>query len=465
MKLILTLFLVILINVNSYASHNLGGAITYNHISGFTYEVQITTYTDIGPNAGADRNSLYLNWGDGLIDSLDRISQVVLPYSMAKNIYTGIHTYSNFGQYTLSTSDPNRANNFENLNNGASDNIVFYIESELYISQNNDFNNSIQFVAPYFYYSGIDVPFSQNISAFDPDGDNLTFEIVQTKGVGGGDIPFSILQNISISEKSGQITWDDPSIIGKFIVSVRITECRNNEKIGSVLLDIPIYVDGSSAYPDIVFPDATTWPQDITDNYIYSINPNDSIDLNVAVETNIGTLDIEAYGEPFILPNNGVFTTDSLASDFVRKNFKWVPNASNIRCAPYIVTFRSKTTTPEFNQDISLLIYLRDSLTTNCDVTCDFSVSNNNYLKPKNDLTIAPNPFKSQTMITFNGRGDLSTSEFIIYSMSGRELLSIPILGAKELILFRNNLSPGIYLYSINNMGERSSSGKLIITK
>ena len=44
------------------ATHNRAGEITYTHVSGLTYEIQITTYTK--STAPADRPFLYLYWGD-----------------------------------------------------------------------------------------------------------------------------------------------------------------------------------------------------------------------------------------------------------------------------------------------------------------------------------------------------------------------------------------------------------------
>ena len=89
----------LLLTVEGFATHNRAGEITYKHVSGFTYEFTITTYTKVsGVSGDADRTRLGIAWGDGTFDSLDRISETFLDADIKQNKYIGIHTYS--GQTT-----------------------------------------------------------------------------------------------------------------------------------------------------------------------------------------------------------------------------------------------------------------------------------------------------------------------------------------------------------------------------
>ena len=76
----------LLIAMEGFATHNRAGEITYKHISGFTYEFTITTYTKVsGVSADADRTRLGISWGVGTFDSLDRTSEVFLAADIKQN--------------------------------------------------------------------------------------------------------------------------------------------------------------------------------------------------------------------------------------------------------------------------------------------------------------------------------------------------------------------------------------------
>ena len=84
------------------ATNNRAGEITYTHVSGLTYEIQITTYTK--STAPADRPFLYLYWGDengALVDSLERESETLLEDEVQINRYRGLHTYGGPWAYEI----------------------------------------------------------------------------------------------------------------------------------------------------------------------------------------------------------------------------------------------------------------------------------------------------------------------------------------------------------------------------
>jgi len=67
------LLLVALFPIAIFATHNRGGEITYEHISGLTYRFKITTCTDISNAAQADRSELFITYGDGEGDTIPRV--------------------------------------------------------------------------------------------------------------------------------------------------------------------------------------------------------------------------------------------------------------------------------------------------------------------------------------------------------------------------------------------------------
>ena len=71
-KKIFFLILLSSIFVNAFATHNRAGEITFKHISGYTYEITVTTIT-YSPST-ADRNELEVSWGDGTTSTVARLA-------------------------------------------------------------------------------------------------------------------------------------------------------------------------------------------------------------------------------------------------------------------------------------------------------------------------------------------------------------------------------------------------------
>lgn len=64
MKRKLFTLLLAVIGIKSFASHNIGGEITYKYISGYSYEITVTTYTKESSTL-ADKCALTVRFGDG----------------------------------------------------------------------------------------------------------------------------------------------------------------------------------------------------------------------------------------------------------------------------------------------------------------------------------------------------------------------------------------------------------------
>ena len=89
------------------ATHNRAGSITYRHLSGNTYEFTVKTCTK--STSDADRPELEIKWGDGTLDTIDRISINASPlYDVQENVYIGTHDFTGPGSYIISVEDPNR---------------------------------------------------------------------------------------------------------------------------------------------------------------------------------------------------------------------------------------------------------------------------------------------------------------------------------------------------------------------
>ena len=126
------------------ATHNRAGEITYKWLFGYTYEIKVTTYTNVGGNNLADRCEDTVYFGDGTRAIVLRSNGpcnggcspgcegVILPGGTIKiNEYVTTHGYLGPGNYLISMEDPNRNAGVINIPNSVDQ--VFYIESYLVI--------------------------------------------------------------------------------------------------------------------------------------------------------------------------------------------------------------------------------------------------------------------------------------------------------------------------------------------
>lgn len=347
------LIVFMLLALTSMATHNRAGEITYEHVGGFTYRVRITTYTK--QSAIADRNSLKIRWGDegpnvteSELDSLFRTNQVMnVGIDVKRNEYTGLHTYSGPGTFTISVEDPNRNAGVLNINNGdpgtpeaektsTSVMAVFAIRSVLVIRPGNGgHNNSIKFLNPPIQDACIYKPWIHNPVAFDSlEGDQLVYSLVSCLGLNAEpldtwespteytDDPTDVF---SIDPENGDITWDTPLVAGEYNVAFEVREFRNGVFVGSVQRDMQITVVTCSNVP----PEIAELPD-------YCIGAGELLQFQVNYTDEDGSVfqvDVDALGGPMTDVEHVAFYDD------VSRFFTWNPQCAEVRSEPYYVSF------------------------------------------------------------------------------------------------------------------------------
>ena len=329
------IFIVIflLISTSLWATHERAGEITYEHITGSTYKVTITTFTySLSP---ADRDSLEIKWGDNTSEMLGRTLLVPLPNDMQHNEYTGYHTYLGMGTYVLSMEDANRNQGVVNIPQSV--NIPFYIESTLVISPLGP-NNSVSLNNFPIDNGCVNKLFMHNPGASDPDGDSIAYHLTFCKGVDGSAIPeFEQPQtsnSFGIDTYSGDLIWDAPVVQGDYNVAFVIEEYRNGILVGSVTRDMQINIGSCNNEPPII--------ETLSDTCIIAGN---SLEFQVKAYDNdeVDGVVLTAYGSLFDLSNNPAVATPNPAGgyDDVFMDFSWNTNCSHIRPNPYNVYFKA----------------------------------------------------------------------------------------------------------------------------
>ena len=344
----------------SYGTHNRAGEITYQRLSGTTYRIIITTYTD-ARSTQADRCELGITFGDGKSDTIPRTNSEngascnpniscdckgdEIENQIKKNIYSTTHTYSGPGQYEIIMEDPNRVEGIRNIPNSVS--IPFTIKSILVIDPSLGSNNS-----PTLNFAPIDQacicsPFYHNPGAVDADGDSLSYSLSVCYGEGGNAIsgyeyPRAICprNNFSIDPRSGTLTWDGPGIEGQYNVCIEITEWRkestprgNTRIVGKVLRDMQI---------DVLKCDNR--PPEFKEINEVCVSAGDTIsEVITAFDSPGQTITLTGTGEPLLLVNSpAIFPNPILQRDTVRSKFYWQTTCSHIRKSDYLVTFKAE---------------------------------------------------------------------------------------------------------------------------
>lgn len=331
-----------LMPLSGWATHNRAGEITYRHLGGFQYEATIITYTK--SDSPADRPELGISWGDGSVDTIPRVNGsgqgVIVTGTIKRNVYVGVHTFPGPSVYTLSFEDPNRNAGVVNIPNSV--NIPFYVSTQLIINPFLGINNSVQLLNPPIDEACPGQIFIHNAGAYDPDGDSISYRLVECRGedglvVQGFSQPLAS-SFFSIDAITGDLVWDTPlpGGLGEYNVAFVIEEWRRGILIGSVTRDMQINVVPCNNLPPEIseLPDICVDAGTDINVLVTATNPDNSPPQS---------LTLSATGGPFLFsqPGQAEFATSTSSSGTVSQAFTWATNCSHVRKQPYVFSFKA----------------------------------------------------------------------------------------------------------------------------
>ncbi len=346
MKKIFFILICFFVSLLSYATHNRAGEIRYRHLSGYTYEITLVTYTY--SLSLADRPELTIEWGDDKSETIPRISKILLADYYNKNTYIGTHTYPGPGIYIISMSDQNRNDGVINIPNSV--NVLFTIKTTLNINAMVGANSTPVLTYPPIDKAKLYNVFIHNPGAWDPDHDSLSYKLTMCLGdnvlpIIGYTFPYAS-NSLTVNAITGDLIWDSPQQIGIYNVAMLIEEWRFYKptkhyiKIGEIERDIQIEVVNSSNLPPVIspLPDLCVEAGTHINFPVFATDPNgDGITLN-------------AYGGPFQVPNSPAVFDTVFGHGTVTNNFVWNTNCTHVAKFPYLVIFRAK----DNNSDVVL---------------------------------------------------------------------------------------------------------------
>jgi gliding motility-associated-like protein len=354
------------------ATHNRAGEITYRVISANTIEVTAYTYTKTSNGSlQADRDALFISWGDGSGDSIFRINGVLcqsgnpnpcgvyIAPDVKVNQYRGTHTYvgipappNNF--LILSIQDPNRIDNIRNIQGGQSVNIPFYLEDTIWYPtniQNIGYNNSPILLNPPIDYASVGDTFVHNPLAYDPDGDSLVFTQIpplqnQGQTVPQYQNPRAIIPGINNTEQldihKGIYTWAVPQAEGIYNIAFIIKEYRRGLLLGTMIRDMQIIVVRSYNHRPRIVEFADTCVR-AGDALLKVVRAADQDSVYIPGEIFFRqTVTLSGLGAPFLFPIAlSPARFDTILGNPVTQQFSWNTICEHIRSAPYQVLFRA----------------------------------------------------------------------------------------------------------------------------
>jgi gliding motility-associated-like protein len=336
------LLLILLMPSRVFATHNRAGQITFTHISGYTYSVTVTTFTYT--LSAADRSELLVDWGDNSSTYVARNEAVFLPNNYKHNTYTTTHTFPGPGVYQIVMQDPNRNYGIINIPNSV--NVIFSIKTTLVVNPDIGQNSAPQLLTFPIDKAALGHIFIHNPSAYDPDGDSLSYKMAICTGQNGKPISDYTLpaasDTIYVNPITGDLVWDAPVQVGKYNVAMNIEEWRRGVKIGNITRDMQIEVYETNNHPPV--------------------NPplkNLCVEAGTLIEFQVTTTDADhdvvnqsMTGGPLqTLTSPATFTKVANDHGFSTSTFRWQTTCDHIRRQPWQLVLKSE----DVNSDISLV--------------------------------------------------------------------------------------------------------------
>ena len=333
-KLLLILGFLLCFAFSAKATHQRAAEITYTWLGGNAYEFTLTTYNV--PNAAWEqRDSLFVRWGDGNENYIPRVDWHNQGNDCVVNHYKAVHNYSTSGTYTISMEDANR--NFGVVNVPNSVMVPMHIETELVINPFLGYNNSPQLLNAPLDRGCVGKLYLHNPSAYDPDGDSLSYRLVTCKGQDGLDIAGYTFpqasQTFEIDAITGDLRWDAPVRQGEYNVAIMVEEWRHGVKIGSVVRDMQILISVcDNDLPQIQCDDE------------YCIVAGEQLDFVIyASDPDGDNVTLTASGAPLeVAVSPAILNPESAFGLNPQMEFLWNTTYAHIRNTPYQVVIHSK---------------------------------------------------------------------------------------------------------------------------
>ncbi|MFZ1686363.1 MAG: gliding motility-associated C-terminal domain-containing protein [Flavobacteriales bacterium] len=353
----LSIFLLVLAGLlapqRAQATHAMGGELTYECIGNDLYRVTLNFYRDCNgvgaPSSAADRQFRVTSTqcsanftGTFVFQSVqiitpicsfetDRCNSTSGTYGVERHTYTAtinLSAFANCSDWVIAWDLCCRNNAITSLNSPGGQEL--YLEARL----NNTVavcDNSPSFLTMPTPFYCVGQPISYNPGAIDVDGDSLAFQLINARGVNGGNLAYqpgySFTQPIHNAGGAGAVVLNPstgtltciPDIQQVSVVSYRVNEYRNGVLIGSITRDFQFIVRTCSTQA----PSVTG----VNGSNNYQVEVCAGTPLSFTVNSSDPNGDVVT-----LIYNNGIpgasFT--SVGAPFPTGTFTWTPTNADI---------------------------------------------------------------------------------------------------------------------------------------
>ena len=428
---------------HSFATHNRAGEIHVEYIDNLTRQATVITYTKAS-SIPADRTQLLIIWGDGKQDTVKRSNDKgeLLNGDIKKNLYIFTHKYENYGNYTISSLDPNRNGGILNVNFPQSDAVMFYIQTSIVVLASLK-NSTPRLLNPPIDKGVVGIPFKHIVNAFDVEGDSIAYKLVVpledfNRPVPLYEFPDKIKagtnNKITLDEKTGEFLWNSPQQKGEYNIAIKIISYRNGVAIDSTVRDMQILIDiiASPLLPEIVteIPPLTEVKAGQEVLLILKSKIGQSLQSGNAIRQ----LNVTATGGAFeVLNNKAEFNNQKGYQTILSDTFRWKITEQHARKMPYMVVFKIEDNTFDSMGLVNFYI-LQIKVNSLASKTQDVD---NQALK------IYPNPANEAITLDFDNKNEPVLID--VFDVTGRNIFSTTVKNANQYQLKKENVGKGIF--------------------
>lgn len=438
----------ILYNLTCYATHMLGGYISLQHITDYTYKVKFVSYTNEGANIQADRCYVNIHFSDGDSIICDRINGLpgnctgvstmgqVIANSVKYNVYEGIKTFNNPGDYLVWTYDPNRSDGIVNI--PGSINAPFYIETFIRVVDPNLYCpiSSIDFGQLPVLSNPINTIFEFNLPIVKNQNDSISYQLDTCRQYNNVPIiGYTYPTGISFNNDYGKFIMSTIAAQGKYGIATRVNKWRNGVLVSYTLVDFTFMLNGALSNT-IQMPINSNLIANSDSVYIGNFSINDTI---IITYFNPSNYVVSLYSEvnDSLITQNTSGTTTQLS----------LTNLSSLeRRQPYKLTLRAidNPITNNMGKDYIFLFTIGNNNLFNCILPQDLGAVEN----MKSSIQFFPNP--ANDYVSINGAKNQYLNIIDIY---GKTIYKGQLKSDTEVIDIQD-LSNGVYII---NIGYESS--------
>lgn len=443
------IILLMLICKFGFATHMIGAYITMQHQSGYTYQVNYISLTNVGPQIQADRCTMTIYFSDGDSIIANRINGPmgscmapstigeVIANGVKYNHYQGLKTFNNPGIYTAWAQDANRTDGIINI--PGSVNIPMYNQSLITVVDPALYCpiSTVELGAFPITKNGINYKYLSDISLTKTHSDSVSYSIDTCRNTQGNSIVgYTYPLGTNLNTHTGKIAIDSFSFVGNYALAIRINTWRNGILISYVTVDFLTSINANNTLA-LNLPINTNLVQNNDSVYIGNFSINDTIAISY---NNSQQYQIKLYSEinDSLITSNTNGTTTTL---------KMVSLALLERKQAYKLTLRAINNPMTLNESKDYIFYFNigNNNPSTCTLPQDLGTAENKLTS----IQLFPNP--ANDFVSIQG----AKNQYLkIYDIYGKTIYNKQLKSETEKIDIQN-LSNGIYIINIGNYSSK----------